>query len=485
MRIYRLAFALSLYLLSSLFPAHAHPIPKNNYDRSLTVRLTADAVVVEYHLELDGGTAAEDLRHVVGSEELAELTTRQKVYAAFTRLYGPILAGNVTATLDKQELEFQCIKDGHQEKDSLHCDFIFRAAWKPALGTRHAFALQERNYLTNVGRIKVSLANDTSVKLLERDEASAALKERPPLEWRSDDEKRLRQVGAVFEVGTVAPQPAEKSAPSITAPAPEARPKTLLDLLLSSDLGIGTLLLLAAGFGAVHALTPGHGKTMVAAYLVGERGTVWHAVLLGIVTTLTHTGIVWIVALSLAIYYPDTVPAHVETGLAFIGGLLVAGLGFWLLLRRLGGGPDHFHIGGHGHHHHHHGDADHYHDEHGHAHALSPPGWWGLIVLGFSGGIVPCWDAIFMVVYAIAAHIVWLALPLLLAFSAGLAGVLVVIGVLVVKARGFAGSRWGESRLFRALPIISAAMVTLLGLWLCYDSIHPHETPPPDAVSRG
>jgi hypothetical protein len=59
-----------------------------------------------------------------------------------------------------------------------------------------------------------------------------------------------------------------------------------------------------------------------------------------------------------------------------------------------------------------------------------------------------------------------------LAFSAGLAGVLVLIGVLVVKAKGFAGSHWGESWLFRALPVISAALVTLLGLWLCYDSVN-------------
>jgi ABC-type nickel/cobalt efflux system permease component RcnA len=61
---------------------------------------------------------------------------------------------------------------------------------------------------------------------------------------------------------------------------------------------------------------------------------------------------------------------------------------------------------------------------------------------------------------------------LLLAFSAGLAGVLVLIGVLVVKAKGLAGARWDRSRVFRALPIVSAALVTCLGLWLCYDSVH-------------
>jgi ABC-type nickel/cobalt efflux system permease component RcnA len=93
--------------------------------------------------------------------------------------------------------------------------------------------------------------------------------------------------------------------------------------------------------------------------------------------------------------------------------------------------------------------------------------------VGIQGGIVPCWDAIAMFGFAIAAQRVWLGLPLLLAFSAGLAGVLVAIGIAVVKARGFAGSHFGEGRLFRALSIISALLIIALGLWLCYDSLYP------------
>jgi nickel/cobalt exporter len=154
-------------------------------------------------------------------------------------------------------------------------------------------------------------------------------------------------------------------------------------------------------------------------------------------------------------------------------------MGFWLLLRRLTGQADHVHIGGsHNHHHHDPAHADHYHDEHGHAHALPEKvSAWGLIVLGVSGGIVPCWDAIAMFGFAISAHRLWLALPLLLAFSAGLAGVLIVIGLAVVYLKGFSGSRWGHGRLFRSLPLVSAAVVTGLGLWLCYDSTHPEPAP--------
>ncbi|MBL8794770.1 MAG: nickel transporter, partial [Planctomycetia bacterium] len=84
---------------------------------------------------------------------------------------------------------------------------------------------------------------------------------------------------------------------TIATDAPRAG--SLLDLLLDPARNFWVLLYLAAILGAGHALTPGHGKTLVAAYLVGERGTVWHAVLLGVVTTLTHTSTVLLLALVL------------------------------------------------------------------------------------------------------------------------------------------------------------------------------------------
>ena len=109
--------------------------------------------------------------------------------------------------------------------------------------------------------------------------------------------------------------------------------------------------------------------------------------------------------------------------------------------------------------------------------ADSQAGWGGLLVLGVSGGIVPCWDAILMLIYAIGKQKLRLALPLLLAFSAGLAAVLIAIGVAVVCGKNDAGKRWGGQerfqRLARALPLMSAAVVTAVGLWLCYQSVHP------------
>jgi ABC-type nickel/cobalt efflux system permease component RcnA len=179
------------------------------------------------------------------------------------------------------------------------------------------------------------------------------------------------------------------------------------------------------------------------------------------------------------------IEGQVQTALGLVGGLLVAGMGFWLLLRRLSGGADHIHLGGHGHHHH---DAGHTHDDHGHVHPMPTQGveggWKSLVILGITGGIVPCWDAILMLGFAISTRRLWLGLPLLLAFSAGLAGVLIAIGIAVVSFKGVAGSHLSENRLFRALPLISAVLVTGLGLWLCYDSLHSQPAAPAAMAQR-
>jgi ABC-type nickel/cobalt efflux system permease component RcnA len=175
----------------------------------------------------------------------------------------------------------------------------------------------------------------------------------------------------------------------------------------------------------------------------------------------------------LAVFFPTADPGQVERVLGLVGGLLIAGVGFWLLLRRLGGQADHIHLPGQGHHNHHHGD-----EAHGHTHPLPEVkgqlGWGRLVLLGIGSGIVPCWDAIAVLAFAISTHRLGLALPLLLAFSGGLACVLIALGMIVVWTKGIAQARLGDSRrwrkVFGALPIVSAAAVMVLGLWLCVAS---------------
>jgi ABC-type nickel/cobalt efflux system permease component RcnA len=456
-------------------------VPRESHDRDIVVRLSRDAVVVDYHLEVDQWTAFnQDLDAFADRIDLASLTTPQKVYEAFARCYAPVLADNVLCRLDGKPLAVRCVKYTPLFlPDSLGWDFRFRADWKLTPGRPHAFSFKETNYQLQPGYVKLSLDADPSVRLHKSAAPDEALKNRPAGELRPEDHDRLRSASAEFEVTD---RPATSSAaPTGAAASPE---HSLFLLLFDSERGVWVLLALAAFFGAAHALTPGHGKTLVAAYLVGEHGTVWHAVLLGLVVTLTHTGAVVVLAVVLSAFFPETAPADVQRVLGIAGGLVVAGLGFWLLLRRLAGQADHVHLGGHGHHHHHHHHGHHHHEhqhadhDHPHDHLHTPlPGhkplsWWGLTLLGISGGIVPCGEAIVIVVLGLRSQRAWLALPLVLAFSAGLATVLVAIGIAVVSVKGFASSHFGESRLVRALPVVSAVCVTALGLWMCYDSVH-------------
>ncbi|MEI6687145.1 MAG: sulfite exporter TauE/SafE family protein, partial [Planctomycetota bacterium] len=218
--------------------------------------------------------------------------------------------------------------------------------------------------------------------------------------------------------------------------------------------------------GAAHALTPGHGKTLAAAYLVGEKGTLAHAFLLGAVTTISHTGGVILLALLLPSFFPNAAPTDVQTVLGFFGGITIAALGAWLLLRRLLGQADHSHGPG----------ASHQHNADGSISVnTQDAGWKGIVILGIAGGIVPCWDAVAMLLFALSAGLASIAVPLLLAFSTGMAGVLVAVGIAVVKTRDIIKKHgpsgiWLE-RISKLLPIISAVFVIVIGVWLCSESL--------------
>jgi ABC-type nickel/cobalt efflux system permease component RcnA len=249
-------------------------------------------------------------------------------------------------------------------------------------------------------------------------------------------------------------------------------------------------LAVAAGLGAFHALEPGHGKTVVAAYLVGTRGTARDALYLGLIVTATHTAGVYLLgAVTLyASYY--VVPERLYPWLGGVSGLIIAGLGGCLFLRRYAGeaparshehthahahphGHTHAHVYGHTHAHH---DASrhelvHHHHPHTHGapqeHHHEPDqtvSFHQLLALGVTGGIVPCPAALVVLLSAFALRRVGFGLLLIVAFSVGLAAVLIAIGLAMVYARHLF-SRWqGEGPLItRWLPLTSAATITVFG----------------------
>jgi ABC-type nickel/cobalt efflux system permease component RcnA len=245
-------------------------------------------------------------------------------------------------------------------------------------------------------------------------------------------------------------------------------------------------LLAAFGWGAAHALTPGHGKTIVAAYLVGSRGTVRHAVFLGLTTTLTHTAGVFLLGFLTLFAARFILPEQLYPWLGVMSGALVVGIGLSLFRGRLVGL---FQADKRPHHHHHDPvHSDHHHHDHDHDHSHLPPGaddtpitWRSLLALGISGGLIPCPSALVVMLSAIALQRIGFGLVLIVTFSLGLAGVLTAIGVLWVQAGHLlerASRRWsfleqipGRGRWLQVLPAASALFITLVGLGITLQAL--------------
>ncbi len=237
--------------------------------------------------------------------------------------------------------------------------------------------------------------------------------------------------------------------------------------------GVLLLLLVAAfGWGALHALSPGHGKAMVAAYLVGARGSARHAVALGATVTVTHTIGVFALGLVTLALSQFVVPEDLYPWLNLVSALTVVAVGLAVVRWRVSEwrhARAHARREAHDHDHHHHRRHHHPH-EHAHGHGghehVPPPGAGlrGLVAVGVSGGIIPCPTALVVLLAAISLHRVGYGLALISAFSLGLAATITAIGLVAVTAkRAFTRVRV-HGPLVRALPAISAIAVLGLGL---------------------
>jgi ABC-type nickel/cobalt efflux system permease component RcnA len=224
--------------------------------------------------------------------------------------------------------------------------------------------------------------------------------------------------------------------------------------------------LIAAGLGALHALEPGHGKTIVAAYLVGSHGTARHAVLLGIVVTAAHTAGVYLLG-ALTLYASRyIVPEQLYPWLGAISGLSVAALGIFIYLRhRTGETGEHSHSPGERH--------SHWFSRMNNSNAMERTlSLRELCMLGITGGIVPCPAALVVLLSAFSLHRIGFGLFLITAFSFGLAAVLVIIGLTMVYAkRALSSHVRADNTALRYLPLLSSAFMVLLGVGITASAV--------------
>jgi nickel/cobalt exporter len=237
--------------------------------------------------------------------------------------------------------------------------------------------------------------------------------------------------------------------------------------------------LLALLLGASHAALPGHGKTVMAAYLAGRRGTRRDAVLVGATVTLTHTAGVLILGLLVAVL-SSFAPEAVLRWLGILSGLLVAMVGAGLLRSALRhrwtthplatmdripalAGASHGHGHGHG---------------HGWEGEKRPLGRVGLVGMGIAGGLVPSPTALFVLLGAIGLGRSWFGIALVLCYGLGMAATLTLAGLLLVTlrdrmARSAVSERWRDrgARVSAALPTMTAVLVLVVGLGLALRSL--------------
>ena len=391
---------------------------------------------------------------------------------------------------------------------------VFRITTKlhiPARGGR--FEYEDHNYPARSGwreilihpgdRAAVSRASNSDVDVSQALTSYPRDTKAPPGETRAWFEWKpvagpVTSIPKPVIVATAQPAPppvtAAPSGPDAQAAATPKRNDPISKLLRMDTLSgplLATLIGLAFWFGALHALEPGHGKTMVAAYLVGSRGTPKHAALLGGMVTFTHTISVFLIGLVTMFLSRYIMPDRISKVLGIVSGLSIVWIGAMLLWRRWRNlrhtqghhhhhphdhvhphSHDHdHHSHDHAHDHHHHHDQDHHHDHthDGHAHHSHVPdgdiSLGGLIALGASGGLVPCPSALILLLSAISIGKTGLGMVLLVAFSLGLAIVLTGTGMLVLYAKNLLPeTKRNDNALFRYMPVVSAAAILVIGV---------------------
>jgi nickel/cobalt exporter len=436
-------------------------------------------------VDLAGGTV-----YVRFALDLAEIPTFQEGAEVRRAGYAASLAKQLELKIDGRRVPLTVVAHRTSERPgagglkTLRFDAIYEA---PASGSRLSFA--DRSFASRIGwrEITINARDGARVDTASVDEASRSgeLRAYPKDLLRSP--LHVRRATAAFTPG------AAGAAPPVIGETPAVQHSSggFESLIERGDISPGVILislLIAAFWGSVHALTPGHGKALVAGYLVGTKGKPRHAFLLGATVTVTHTFGVFALGLVTLLLSQFIVPDQLYPWLTLASGLLVVLVGFGVLRSRLrsGGWADHDHgdgthtHGSHGHDHgeHRHGDGDdhahshghsHDHAEHTHDHPASSDDSFtsrGILGVGIAAGLLPCPSALVVLLSAIAVHRVGFGFALIAAFSLGLAATITCIGLIAVLARRAFSRVSFEGRFVRALPALSALVILGVGVAL-------------------
>lgn len=454
-------------------PANAHPLGNFTVNTFSGIEVSTDEVVLRYVVDMAEIPTLQTLQDL-GASRGSDIAPNR--LADFADGLAPELLSNLTLTADGTDVDLTidetsaALRPGQGGLDVLRVEAIFTAA---LTSEDVGLVYSDANYAERVGWREI-VAFATGGQGIATTSVPA---ESVSDELRSYPEDMLSS-------------PLDQTRATITT-EPGAPPQGAATLddgfdgvdspgaiggsfagLIERDLSPAFLLVaivLAMGFGALHALGPGHGKTVMAAYLIGTGGRGRHALTVGVAVSIMHTAsvvVLGLVTLGASSLFP---PEAVYPWLSFISGVVVLALGSWLLSARLRArAASRAHT--HRHHEHDHVGHDHGLGYHTHGPTDLEPGtavlsWKGLTALALSGGLLPSPTALVVLLGAVALNRVAFGVTLVAAFSVGLAAALAIVGVLVLRARAYTQRRFG-GRVTSLLPILSAGCLAILGAFL-------------------
>ena len=482
----RVALVLLTLLACALLPARpaaAHPLGNFSVNQYSKLEIDQTAIHLTYVLDLaeiptvanirafdsnGDGVLSEAERGSLQEALLAEVTPQLHLRSGET---------NVSLRLQDAELTFQ---SGQANLKTTRLTAHFQGALPPGtpnetISYANAYAADRVGWREIVAVNSQDIASPDAVALAE--DQSQALTSYPSDLLTSPLDERSISLSYQVVPGT----PALNATRADTTSNPldfGARLAGIVNGSVTSPVGLVIALLAAMLWGAMHALSPGHGKTVVGAYLVGSRGTPLHALFLGLTVTITHTAGVVALGVVILLASRTIMPELFYPWLSLISGLMVVVVGITILRQRvLGLRPalthTHAHADGEPAHHHHGPGAGFVHTHDGHTHSHLPPGgagdrvtWRNLLALGVSGGLLPCPSALLALLGAVALGRAGFGLAVVVAFSLGLAGTLTGVGLLFLYAGRFLEKHrlpGATAGLVRFAPVAAALAVTASG----------------------
>jgi nickel/cobalt exporter len=433
---------IAVAVLAAPAAAAAHPLGNFTVNRFSAVQLSGKDVFVHYVL---------DLAEIPSYQEGAKVRGAGFAGEVGRQLVLEVGAARVELVPLKHELS---TKSGAGGLPTLRFEAVFRSLRPFAARRTTSLAFHDTNFADRIGWREIVVRADHGAVI----HSSTAPTTSTSDELRAYPQDLLRaplhivSARVDFTAGSEAGVP-----PALEGGTAPARSQGGFESLVArGSLGagvVGVSLLIAMFWGAAHALTPGHGKAIVAGFLVGSRGRPRHAVLLGAIVTATHTAGVFGLGLVTLVLSRFVVPERLYPWLTLVSGLLVVTVGASVLWRRLRRGHAHALANAHG---------------HEHSHDL---GARRLVAIGVAAGLLPCPSALVVLLSAIALHRIGFGLALILAFSLGLAATITGIGLLAVLARRAFGRLSFDGPVVRVLPALSALVILAVGIGLTLTSI--------------